>query len=101
MRWPGSMRPASRNCRRSGLKPFPASGKEDQAAAQCWIGPPPWPWHFGPMRDAPADDLPLAAEFPAATYAQWRQLAERVLKGARFEERLESRTSDGLTIEAL
>ena len=53
------------------------------------------------MRDAPADDLPLAAEFPAATYAQWRQLAERVLKGARFEERLESRTSDGLTIEPL
>ncbi len=46
-------------------------------------------------------DLPLAAEFPAATYEQWRKLVEDVLKGARFEERLQSRTADGLTIEPL
>src|SRR5712691_10539798 len=53
------------------------------------------------MTDASADDLPLAAEFPAATYAQWRKLAEAALKGARFEERLRSKTAGGLTIEAL
>ncbi len=36
------------------------------------------------MTDA-ADDLPLAAEFPPATDAQWRKLVDGVLKGAPFE----------------
>jgi methylmalonyl-CoA mutase len=48
-----------------------------------------------------ADELPLAAEFPAATYEQWRKLVEGVLRGASFEERLTSRTADGLVIEPL
>jgi methylmalonyl-CoA mutase len=46
------------------------------------------------------DDIPLAAEFPAATRAQWLALVERVLKGAPFDT-LVSRTADGLTIEPL
>ena len=53
------------------------------------------------MTDSSADDLSLGAEFPAASYEQWRALVERALKGARFEERLQSRTADNLTIEPL
>ena len=53
------------------------------------------------MTDRPSDDLPLAAEFPAATFEQWRKLADAVLKGARYEDRLQSRSADGLTIEPL
>ena len=49
---------------------------------------------------AASDDLPLAAEFPAATHAQWRKLVDGVLKGAPFEK-LQSRSADGLTIEPL
>ncbi len=47
------------------------------------------------------DDLPLAAEFPAATQAQWRKLVDGVLKGAPFDKRLVGRTYDGLAIEPL
>src|SRR5215475_13153248 len=46
------------------------------------------------------DDLPLAAEFPAVTRAQWLALVERVLKGARFDT-LRTETLDGLPIEPL
>lgn len=48
-----------------------------------------------------SDPLPLAATFPPATHAQWRKLVDGVLKGARFEDRLTSKTADGLTIEPL
>jgi methylmalonyl-CoA mutase len=48
-----------------------------------------------------SDHLPLAAEFPPATYEHWRKLVDGVLKGARFEDRLTSRSADGLTIEPL
>ncbi len=48
-----------------------------------------------------SDHLPLAAEFPPATYEHWRKLVDGVLKGARFEDRLTSKTADGLTIEPL
>ena len=47
------------------------------------------------------DPLPLAAEFPAATHEQWRKLVDGVLKGARFEDKLQSRSADGLVIEPL
>jgi methylmalonyl-CoA mutase len=50
---------------------------------------------------APADDLPLAAEFPAASREAWRRLVEGVLKGAAFDARLVAKTYDGLTIEPL
>src|SRR5262245_24945367 len=49
----------------------------------------------------PHDELPLAAEFPPATQAQWRKLVDGVLKGAPFEKRLVSRTYDGLAINPL
>ncbi len=48
-----------------------------------------------------SDDLPLAAEFPAATREQWLRLVDGVLKGAGFEKKLVSRTHDGLAIQPL
>lgn len=43
------------------------------------------------------DNLPLAAEFPAASEEAWRKLVDGVLKGAPFEK-LVSKSYDGLTI---
>ncbi len=48
-----------------------------------------------------SDDLPLGAEFPAATREKWLELVDRVLKGAPFDKKLISRTYDGLRIEPL
>lgn len=45
-------------------------------------------------------NLPLAAEFPAATQEQWRKLVDGVLKGRPFEK-LASRTYDGIAMEPL
>jgi methylmalonyl-CoA mutase len=46
-------------------------------------------------------EVPIsAADFPAATEADWRKLVDAALKGGSFE-RLKSRTYDGLTIEPL
>src|SRR5258707_13606211 len=53
------------------------------------------------MSDAPADILPLAADFPTATRAQWLELVGRLLKGAPFDRRLVAKTYDGLTIQPL
>ena len=47
-----------------------------------------------------SDELPFAAEFPAATREQWVALASRVLKGRPFET-LTARTADGLTVQPL
>src|ERR1019366_8919918 len=47
------------------------------------------------------EDLPLAAEFPPTSQADWRKLVEAALKGASFEKRLASQTYDGLRIEPL
>src|SRR5215510_2040553 len=47
------------------------------------------------------DDFPLAAEFPTATQAEWRQLVDAALKGAAFDRRLVSHSYDGLSIEPL
>src|SRR4051794_22151172 len=47
------------------------------------------------------DDLPLAADFPAATREQWRALVDGVLKGADFEKKLVSRRYDGIRVEPL
>ncbi|MDP4002431.1 methylmalonyl-CoA mutase family protein [Methylobacterium sp. NEAU K] len=47
------------------------------------------------------DDTPLADLFEPADRARWLGLVEGVLKGADFEKRLVSRTSDGLRIEPL
>jgi methylmalonyl-CoA mutase len=43
------------------------------------------------------DDLRLAADFPQASYDDWRKLVDAVLKGAPFET-LKSKTYDGLSI---
>jgi methylmalonyl-CoA mutase len=64
------------------------------------VGPPFAPWQFVIMTRA-SDELPLAAEFPAATREQWRKLVEGVLKGAPFDKRLVAKTYDGLAIEPL
>ena len=64
------------------------------------VGPPFAPWQFVIMTPAP-DELPLAAEFPAATREQWRKLVESVLKGAPFDKRLVAKTYDGLAVEPL
>jgi methylmalonyl-CoA mutase len=53
------------------------------------------------MSRTSTDDLPPAAEFPAATREQWGKLVESVLKGAPFEARLVAKTYDGLAIEPL
>jgi methylmalonyl-CoA mutase len=53
------------------------------------------------MPDASADDFALAAEFPAATREQWRQLVAGVLKGAPFDKQLVAKTYDGLAIQPL
>lgn len=46
------------------------------------------------------DNLPLAADFPKATDADWRKLVDGVLKGAPFEK-LGGKTYDSLKIEPL
>jgi methylmalonyl-CoA mutase len=46
-------------------------------------------------------DLPLAAEFPAATREAWRAAAEKALKGRDFDRALVGRTYDGIRIDPL
>ena len=46
------------------------------------------------------DDLRLAADFPPATYEDWRKLVDGVLKGAPFEK-LVGKTYDGLAIQPI
>ena len=64
------------------------------------VGAPFAPWQFVVMTPA-SDELPLAAEFPAATREQWRKLVENVLKGAPFDKKLVTQTYDGLKIQPL
>jgi methylmalonyl-CoA mutase len=45
--------------------------------------------------------LPLASEFPASTREDWLRLVTTALKGGSYEERLVSRTQDGVRIEPL
>ena len=47
-----------------------------------------------------ANDMPLASDFPQATYDDWRKLVDGVLKGAPFEK-LVGRTYDGVRIEPI
>jgi methylmalonyl-CoA mutase len=47
-----------------------------------------------------SEDLRLAADFQPASYDDWRQLVDGVLKGAPFE-RLVGKTADGLKIEPI
>ena len=52
------------------------------------------------MSEQSDNTLALAAEFPAATEADWRKLAEAALKGAPLE-RLTRKTYDGLPVPPL
>jgi methylmalonyl-CoA mutase len=45
-------------------------------------------------------DLPLASDFPQASYDDWRKLVDGVLKGAPFEK-LTAKTYDGVRIEPI
>ncbi|HVV61961.1 MAG TPA: methylmalonyl-CoA mutase subunit beta [Pseudolabrys sp.] len=47
-----------------------------------------------------SDQLPLAAEFPPTSEAEWRKLTEAALKGASFDK-LVSQTYDGLRLQPL
>lgn len=47
------------------------------------------------------ENLSLAADFPAATDAQWLKLVDKVLAGADFDKKLVARTYDGLAIKPL
>jgi hypothetical protein len=49
----------------------------------------------------PEADVALTAEFEPATREAWLTLVAKVLKGADFEKRLVSRTSDGLAVKPL
>jgi len=53
------------------------------------------------MADRSADQLPLGAEFAAASREDWLQLVSAALKGAAHERKLIGTTYDGLRIEAL
>jgi methylmalonyl-CoA mutase len=54
-------------------------------------------WHFPTM----AEELPLSAEFPPTSEADWRKLVEAALKGGSFDKRLVRQTYDGLHVEPL
>jgi methylmalonyl-CoA mutase len=47
-----------------------------------------------------ADDLPLAADFPQADEAQWRQLAEKALEGAPLSK-ITTKTEHGVPVKPL
>src|SRR4029453_19542246 len=97
MRWRAWTLRAWRSCRRNRRRPGPET---ERAARAPGVGPPFAPWQSVSMT-APADDLPLAAEFPAATREAWRRLGEGVPKGATFDARLVANTYDGLAIAPL
>ena len=50
---------------------------------------------------ATIEELALAADFPDVAAAQWRDLVEKVLKGADFERRLVRTTADGIKVQPL
>lgn len=56
---------------------------------------------MSPAESRNTESLSLAADFPAATDAQWLKLVDKVLAGADFEKKLVARTYDGLAIKPL
>ncbi len=52
-----------------------------------------------PSTDAPI--VPLATGFDEATRAAWLALVDKAIKGAEFEKKMVSKTSDGLRIEPI
>ncbi|MCQ6280890.1 methylmalonyl-CoA mutase family protein [Bacillus sp. EB600] len=43
----------------------------------------------------------LFSEFPVPTYQEWRKAAEKSLKGASFEEKLVSKTYEGISLQTM
>jgi methylmalonyl-CoA mutase len=43
----------------------------------------------------------LFSEFPVPTYEEWRQAAEKTLKGAPFEEKLVTKTYEGISLQPM
>ena len=43
----------------------------------------------------------LFSEFPVPSYQEWRQAAEKTLKGASFEEKLVSKTYEGISLQPM
>ena len=58
-------------------------------------------WHFSAMTDASADDLALAAEFPAATQRAMAKARRRRAQGRLIRGQLVTETYDGIRIEPL
>ncbi len=56
---------------------------------------------MSPAESITTEPLSLAADFPAATDAQWLKLVGKVLAGADFDRKLVARTYDGLAIKPL
>lgn len=54
--------------------------------------------HGPPLGDSAT---PLAADFEAATRAEWLVLVDKVIKGADFEKKLVTRTADGIRVEPI
>ena len=52
-------------------------------------------------QDRNMSNAAFASDFPPATYAQWRILAEKVVKDSSFDESLVSTTDDGIKIQPL
>lgn len=43
----------------------------------------------------------LFSEFPVPSYQEWRKIAEKTLKGASFEEKLVSKTYEGISLQPM
>lgn len=44
---------------------------------------------------------PLLGEFKAASYEEWREAAEQLLKGAPFEKKMLTKTPEGITLQPI
>ena len=51
--------------------------------------------------DSSASDEDLFAEFKAPEYSEWRTEVERLLKGAPYEKRMQTRTHEGIILEPM
>lgn len=55
----------------------------------------------GKEKQATDEGTRLFSEFPHPTYEQWRQAAEKVLKGVPFEKKLVTKTYEGIDLQPM